>query len=295
MSFKEILEAGIGLQLDLLLCSALLNKQFRELTLHQFVVHKADVANAHLLEPSASRLNFLLDTGRMYTYSSGLAVLPKEVVEIIKIAGLQALRRTPQSMMYLRSLNVKMYTHWYGTPSDPEHGIYAHLDEGFERRKEMKTYPEAKLLRQNFEQDCRFWGTSRVTGNLIVLFDRPDGSVLVSGDFQHVYLVLGLAQSMGEVTYLGYRDWSFYRKPPFPFPCMHSPVVGVVIKTTLLNWEGKIVNDGQLVPVHMASQSMLQKALRAYEMAYNTNAIISQLPLVEPSPGLGEPLGEPEL
>eukprot|EP01031_Cornospumella_fuschlensis_P045767 gene45767-56017_t len=76
---------------------------------------------------------------------------------------------------------------------------------------------------------------------------------------------------------------------------MHSPVVGVVIKTTLLNWEGKIAYDGLLAPAHMATQATLRKALQAYEVAYNANSIITQLPLVEPSPLLGQPLSEQEL
>lgn len=303
MSFKEVMEAGIGVQLahylplkDHLTSFGLLSKQLADLSLRQLVIHRTDVERAHLLEPSGRRLVFLLDSGRFCAYDLGVVGnLPREVEQIINQKGLYALRSSPMLMLHLQRLNVNMHTHWHGTPSNPEYGVYAHLEQGLKDPRRLKDFPNVDLLRRNFEQDCRYWSSSRVSGNLIFLFDRPDGSILVSEDYKSVYLVLGQAQSIGEVSNLAYKNGNFYQKPPFLPPRLHGPVVGVVIKTTLLNWEGKVVYDGLLAPAHMATQAALKKALKAYETAYNSHTIVSQLPLVEPSAPLGSPLSEQEV
>jgi hypothetical protein len=113
--------------------------------------------------------------------------------------------------------------------------------------------------KEALDRDCKYWKSSRINGTFIVLMEWPDGTIIVSNNLRNVYLVLGQAQSLGEVSNLSYPK---YGGPPirgksYPCPKFHGPLLGSHICTTLINWEEKIVYDGFLVPEEGPTKAVL--------------------------------------
>ncbi|RYY83097.1 hypothetical protein EON63_11995 [archaeon] len=133
------------------------------------------------------------------------------------------------------------------------------------------------------ELDLKYWGTSRELDNFIFLFERPDGAVLVSADYQRVYLVLGQTQRFSLFANVEFRQDEVLKKPDLPVPRMHTPVVGTVLITHLINWDGKIHYDGHILPLFLAPKKVLRLAMLAYVKAFNTKTIITQLTLIPPA------------
>jgi hypothetical protein len=133
-------------------------------------------------------------------------------------------------------------------------------------------------------KDCVYWESSRVHGTFIVLFDRPDGTILVSQDLKRVYLVLGLEQTLGDVANFIYNAHETpVRGPKFKAPKFHARLLGSRVTTTLVNWENKIVYDGLIKSETAPMAKVLQKALQAYIHAVDTKTLIVSLEKKQPT------------
>jgi hypothetical protein len=232
----------------------------------------AEVDNARPIHESAARICYLLDTARFMAMNLNLVPdFTEEVKETVNTFGHVQVLRQPGNRCYINELarlTAAAYTYWHSLPSDPKHGLF---DLVRERLGEDSMFSTALAT------DCPYWQSSRVYDTFIVLFDRIDGTVIVSKDLQRVYLVLGQAQSLGEVANHVWRNGGFIDRPKYKPPKFHGPLIGTGMVVTLLNWEGKIVYDGIFAPAFTPSQSTLHKAIQAYLYAVNTKTLITSL------------------
>ena len=83
--------------------------------------------------------------------------------------------------------------------------------------------------------------------------DRPDGTILISEDFMHVYLVQGITKSIGQMFLKKMNkevekknNNSIMKIVPSSYSELefHRPTVNVRMIATLLPWQGKIAYDG---------------------------------------------------
>lgn len=70
----------------------------------------------------------------------------------------------------VNSMTTSTYTNWSSTPGTPYHGVF----------QEFASRLSAEAEKQALDEDAQYWHSSRVYGEFIVLFDRPDGTILVS-------------------------------------------------------------------------------------------------------------------
>jgi hypothetical protein len=121
------------------------------------------------------------------------------------------------------------------------------------------------------DKDVKYWNNDRVYGNFFVLFERPDGTIVVSNDCKKVYLVLGLANSLAKpILRNGGTVIKKYN--------LHSPNVAMVVCLTLLNWEGKICYDGLIAASHeKPSIKLIKKAIKAYINAVDKGKLITSI------------------
>jgi hypothetical protein len=146
--------------------------------------------------------------------------------------------------------------------------------------------PVPELLARN----VKFWKSSRVFGEFYVVCQRPDGTVLVDAKFSKVYLVQGLAQSLG----------SLFTKIEVASPATSSTLIGRKLTLTLLPWEGIITYDGICVGWGGHSEALSAEergmVVATYTRALEEGKVISELKLrayAAPSPAQGAcaPLG----
>eukprot|EP01031_Cornospumella_fuschlensis_P037856 gene37856-45988_t len=288
MSFAQILQTGILLQVlphlglkEVLLSTALVNKKFCELSPFQLLIHNGSgVDRSRLTTLAKDQLTELLTLARKVVFEEELVDIPDEATDaVIKANSLHVLGLNPAFLHHFMRINAAMYTYWDSLPLDPNFGVF----EAAQAQLQESDDTRAEHLLSLFIRNGKYWGTSRVQGNFVFLFDRPDGGIMVSSDYQRVYLVLGLGQSIGDLCNIGFKNGNFYRKNPLPEYRMHSRIGGMQISAMLLNWEGKITCDGFITPVSIATKVMVQNALKAYEKAYNEGTIISQLELIAPA------------
>jgi hypothetical protein len=242
-------------------------KSFRKKVYESFLTHPEGVITAKPIEESGRRLSNILDIARLYAFDMGLVQLNPTAERIVKqtkdVSGL----RRPDLYGELMKLNVALYSYWGNTFATPTRGVFHAF------KRDYGPHLDEFGWKSVVENDLPYWQSSRVFGHFIVLFERPDGTVLVSEDYKRVYLVLGLAQSIAEVVYpiINQRSGKY---PPPPF---HGPLIGMKCMMTLLNWEGKIVYDGLLAPIEKVPTKHLKNAVNAYVKAVNTKQILTQL------------------
>lgn len=282
-----------------LLSFAPLNKGCLTIAKQHILVDKKDVVRAKPVEESGRLFSNIIDTARLIGFDLNVDGLedPRTRAMLHQTRDLYALRRMgPKGMMELGRLNSSMYSYWTSTPSNPQFGIFHALTEWVETNsknraltKELKAWPVA------LEADCQYWQASRVHANdFIVLFERPDGTIVVQlatkKEPAKVYLVLGIAQSLGEVANVRFDKSinNFTRGIPYQSPKLHGPVLGVIVTATLVNWRENILYDGILAPTAMASSSEIQQALQAYSDAVDSGSIITAF-TKKSSPGISMP------
>lgn len=282
-NFKDLFESDIAFRLlpylgliDSVRCYILLTRECYKRALLWYNVHK-DVEKAKLLIPSGMKFNSILDYGRFCCFDQRLQSIRPDAEAAVRRSGHLQVLRCPQFYSELNALNVAMYTYMDATSFDPTRGIYDDLV-AINKMKDFKDNWGNSL-----EEDVIYWTSSRVVGNFIVLFERPDGTIMVSDDYQHVYLVLGIAQSLGDVTNISFEGNTMKQGKPFGPPKFHSPLFSVVIFTTLLNWDGKIVYDGLLMPQYKPSPSTMKRAINAYINAVNNGTLFTKLEKKAPS------------
>ncbi len=204
----------------------------------------------------------ILEALRYAVLDLGMATISPAASKIIKnYNDLQLLR---QKGMYddLMRLNVGVYSYWDRCAAPM--GVFAWLKEILTENPHLKWGPAV-------ERDVKFWKDSRIFGDFFVLFDRHDGTVMLSPDCKRVYLVLGLAQSIGEALPIP-------RKPKVKSLAAFQEVfLGRRVSTTLLSWDGRVVYDGLMMHLDVMSAEQRRRALRAYCQAVDRGTLITSL------------------
>ncbi len=271
---------------DLLRSYCRLTKKTLQIFLDYFLCHKdvEEVSGGTLQGDSREKLLQLIHGARKFVFSLGLSGISPQAESAVQRSGdLRILQTSPQLMLDYFRINVNVYTNWEGTASEPQKGIFHYLLENIQESEEAKSF-----LYKEFIEDCRYWNSSKVFGDFIVLMERRDGSILVSADYNKVYLVLGHVDSLaGKVAFVPGKG--FCAKEKSPPPKIHGTISGAKVKTILLNWQNKVVYDGLMAPMEMVTKAALQKAFRAYLKALNTGTLITTLPKNEATAVLVEP------
>jgi hypothetical protein len=219
------------------------------------------VEDAHLVEVSGRSLSELLDIARFSVYAYGLSTISPAAANILKsgIVAMPLLRRG--YMNDLAALNSGVYSYWDNLGSAPE-GVFDYIKSTSDANPHCKYH-------SHIEQDVQYWRTSRLFGDFYVVCCRPDGTVIMSKNLEKVYLVLGLAQSL--VTAITGNS------------TISNRYIGIVISTTLLNWEGRIAYDGLAIghkdPIPATRK---KKIIEAYVKTMDQGTIITALDKVPP-------------
>lgn len=239
------------------------HKRLQEYLLH----HKTNSSNGTPFRSSWQVFTNFLDAFRRCAHALGCATISSEGSALLEKAhgNLDPLRQKGL-VKDINQLNTAMYTHWNSRPLVPHKGIFHHVASCI--LNENGAYKRA------LTEDVQFWNSSRIHGEFIVLFDRPDGTIVVSKDCQNVYLVLGSGQSMGQVCNVGFHDGDFYKKPTYSPPTLHGPIVGVTVHATLLNWQGMMLFE---ITKAITSNMKMKQALKAYIGAVDKLTLVSEL------------------
>lgn len=248
-------------------------KQFLEL----FLFHKDGVVKGHSLDTSGRLLSVILDTGRYACVNFHTVTLNTQASRFVRSVNDMHSLRTPAFYGELNKLNAGMYTFWNSMPSSHDYGVLKYLRECADLNEILFPGMIAAM-----DLDVKYWNNDRIYGDFFVLFERPDGTILVSNDCKKVYLVLGLADSIAKCVYQATgRVAKKYN--------LHGVNAGTVVSLTLLNWQGKIVYDGLIcASSEKPSIKLTKKAIKAYIQAVDKGKLITSisrtpLPLTEAS------------
>jgi len=109
------------------------------------------------------------------------------------------------------------------------------------------------------------------------LLERRDGTIMIDKKTKKVYLVVGMAQSVGELFPSSTLCWN---TAPFQDMYFHGSLIGLVVNTTLINFDGKITYDGCVIGKSDPKPTNVKRLLKLYITAVERGEIISSLPLV---------------
>jgi hypothetical protein len=159
----------------------------------------------------------------------------------------------------LQLLNGRIFSYWdWDFSGRAASGIYNYALFNTEHN-------DSKAEAEKHFRYVRCWPRSRMRGDLYILLERPDGTVLVSRDFKSVYLVQGILSSLAGILKRGGRA---------------LPVLGC---GNFLPFHEYIAFDGliggTMAPVHA---SVRRQLFRAYANAMDTGTLITSLPLLPP-------------
>lgn len=157
----------------------LLNKLARKRYIAAYSTTKPNTTpTAKLIEKEGRKVCIILDVLRYAVVDLQLAELSPQAKRVVRgINDLQTIRGMGM-MEDLAKLNVYSYSYWHrGTGSV---GAFQYLKDCLKVNKHMNVNVEV-------ERDVQYWKDSRVFGDFFLLFDREDGSILVSSDFQKVH------------------------------------------------------------------------------------------------------------
>jgi hypothetical protein len=234
-----------------------------------------------LPEPSGRLLSEITNVLRGGVFAMGCGVVSDEAEAILNkdpynIPGLRA----RDLLTDMQRLNTGVYTYWLRTPRGPE-GAFEHLQGTAACNPHLGWEPDIR-------RDVCHWRSDRITGEFIVLLDRPDGAVLCTPNLQTFYLVVGIAQSIVSILQAVYPPYAAYDKT------IHSgKALGMRVHTTLLPWDGSIVYDGLLSPVEQVSDRKRRAAVAAYIRAVDSGKLIKAIqktPVVLPGEAVVEAL-----
>ena len=168
----------------------LLNKLALKKYVAAYTTTKPNAApTAKLIEKEGRKVCIILDIIRYAVVDLRLAELSPQAQRVVRnINDLQTIRGMGM-LGDLAKLNVYSYTYWHrGTSSV---GVFQYLKDCLKVNKDRD-------LDLEVERDVQYWKDSRVFGDFFLLFDREDGSILVSADFQKVSF--HLLQSIFPIT-----------------------------------------------------------------------------------------------
>eukprot|EP01040_Poterioochromonas_malhamensis_P003008 gene3008-3195_t len=284
MTTYQVLQTEVTLNIlpylaypDLLRSYCRLTKKTLQIFLDYFICHKdvEEVCEGTLQGDSREKILHFLDAVKNFVYILDLvSISPLAKAALTESGGdLRVLQFSQDLLLEFFRINVTAYSNWEGTASNPYQGIFHYVLAYIESNEAVKDF-----LYKEFMEDCRYWNSSKVFGDFIVLMERPDGTILVSSDCSKVYLVVGLSSSVavlsGADAYL---------------PMVHGSISSLLITTVLLNWQNKIVYDGFISPGEAVSEETLGKAFQAYLSALQTGSLITSLPKNEATAAQIEP------
>jgi hypothetical protein len=205
---------------------------YQQIKKHFYDVRQS-VIDARPQEESGRMINIILDICRFSVFDMHLVSVSKEARSILCcINDLIKLRSSAALYKDLNSLNAGMYTHWERSSSSGHHGVFNYL------LNTVKHNNHTDDMRDRISKYVMYWKADRITGEFFVLMDRPDGTILLSGDFKRVYLVLGIAQSIGTACDLAGRS-SILRSPRGVrdgHRALCGQIIGSKVALTLLPW-----------------------------------------------------------
>jgi hypothetical protein len=176
----------------------------------------------------------------------------KEQTLVKTFHDIPLLRQNPELLEELLKLNYTMYSHWnYNIEGGA--GVFNYLLGLVTINKDLPMFQQINI------DHIYAWPGRRVCEDFFVLFERRDGTILISDDLKVVYLVKGIQQSLGEIL-----------------PDRHLVPRPYMIRTTLLPFDGCIVYDGlmQLISNRVRDHRVVQQRLRAtYIKAFNEKQI----------------------
>ena len=144
-------------------------------------------------------------------------------------------------------------------------------------------------------KEVQYWGTSRVFGTFIVLFEREDGTILISLEDNKVYLattILGVSFSQlvavktvqikkkSATDLAGGSPVTTTNDNKAVFG-KYNPLKGKKIACMLYPFQDMIVTDGSIWKTSTATESEINAALRIYIQAEDERSINTTLPKVE--------------
>lgn len=182
-----------------------------------------------------------------------------------------------------------------------------HLDKGIcDMLHNRLLVPDAQLdivskseLLATLDNEVRYWAASRLCGFFFKLFEREDGTIFVSEDFQQVYLVASLPEwHPGEPN----RSANESSPPSTPNLCLgcHMSVFGKPLyeqlrKVGLLLFPYKgIIVAGKAFYSESVSQAHIREAFKTYTVAQDNGTIITAIRQVDNRLNLN-PINEVEM
>lgn len=237
----------LGLR-ECLLSFSMINKIYLKKFMNNIIIHKM-IKNGILCEMSGRLLFEMINQLRIICYQSNNLQISNESQIFLKNNDnhtfLMSTSNSKKLQIDAMKMNAGIYTYWFGFPSTPNEGVFSDLCE------------------------------TRVHGIFYVYMDRPDGTILISEDFMHVYLVQGITKSIGQM-FLKKLNKEVEKKknnttmkivPSYSELEFHRPTVNVRMIATLLPWQGKIAYDG-LGVIDSSKVTTDQRILIALKRAY---------------------------
>jgi hypothetical protein len=165
-----------------------------------------------------------------------------------------------------------MFTYWNGFVSTPTKGCLQSLCQYVKQNADIQVEWENAI-----ENDVKYWLDSKVYGDFYVLFERRDGTIMIEKKTKKVYLVVGMAQSIGELFKSSKLCWN---TTPFQDLYFHGSLIGLIVNTTLINFDGKITYDGCVLGKSNSKATNFKRLIKLYIAAADRGEIISSLPKV---------------
>ena len=162
-----------------------------------------------------------------------------------------------------------VFTYWSGFFSTPTKGCLNYIREVAKNNPDIQTEWEHAI-----ERDVKYWLDSKVYGDFYVLLERRDGTTMTDKKTKKVYLVVGMAQSVGELFPSNTLCWS--TAPPQDM-YFHGSLIGLLVNTTLVSFDGKTTYDGCVIGKSDPEPTNVKRLLKLYITAVERGEIISSL------------------
>jgi hypothetical protein len=184
----------------------------------------------------------------------------------------------------------QVFTQWLAVPSNIEKGIlricYDTALRRAQERAEEDDFEKFMNMRRILEDDIQYWYHSRAFDSFIILFERSDGTILVSEDLKRVYLVVDVdIRITYKCIYHMTKDLKAVQKrarevkKSLPF----GPFCGHKVSLVLVPFKNMIVTDGSIFHRERLTPSHIKAAVTAYLNALDKNSLITQLPKLQPT------------
>ena len=168
-----------------------------------------------------------------------------------------------------------MFSFWYGFPLTPTSGVFGYVRE----TAKYQTTEVCDTWNIALDLEVKYWNDNRVYGDFFVLFERRDGTIMIDKNTKIVYLVLGITQSIGNMFMAGKPSNKKLCKATSQFKDLYwtGSIIGQAVRTTLINFDGKITYDGLIVVSNLTNVN-IKSLLKIYIDAVDKGKIVKSLP-----------------